>query len=496
MSKRVKTVVLFLIIGLSLCRAQQFTVKDHLTGKIFGSTPIYFQDNTEFISTQELVLLLSIPFHFNEQQKKIEFELNGDNVVVTAFSPFFAINDSIIQNLQSPLYKNEDIYLPIASFLTILNATDLSFTFQQEKQTILLPLLQPNILQIAFEGDSTQITAELLTSQSFQQQDIRIESSKQWNYVTINRGIFPARTDLKFELPDKVLDCIPIQLTPENARLSLRIDSGYEISDVLIENKSIIKLVITPVSTTPMFAIKDELDKEREKWKIDTIIIDPGHGGRDPGAVGVNGIYEKNITLAIAKMVKAELESRMNVAVVMTRNSDIFRPLQKRTEIANHAGGKLLLSIHVDANRAKWLRGHTVYFMGPAKTDEARQVAQKENSAIQFEDEQNQYLGFSDAAFILSANAQNSYNKESQELAAFISEEMTQECGSKSLGVRQALFYVLYGAAMPNILIETGFITNSADRRNLMSKNYQKRIAKSICDGVLRFKDHYESKAN
>jgi N-acetylmuramoyl-L-alanine amidase len=209
--------------------------------------------------------------------------------------------------------------------------------------------------------------------------------------------------------------------------------------------------------------------------------------------VGPNQLYEKNITLAIARAAQAELEKRLDAEVILTRTTDTFVPLERRTQIANQSGGKLFISIHVDANRVKSLRGHTVYFMGPAKTDAARQAAQSENSVIQLEDSQNAYEGLSDAAFILAANAQNSYNKESQDLAALIDEEMQRESSSRSIGVRQAGFYVLYGASMPNILIETGFMTNSADRQNLSASAFQKSAARAICNAVIKFKEQHES---
>ena len=222
------------------------------------------------------------------------------------------------------------------------------------------------------------------------------------------------------------------------------------------------------------------------------VIIDPGHGGKDPGTIGGNGLYEKKATLALAKAIKEELEKRLDVKVMMTRDRDVFVPLETRTKIANQHGGKLFISIHVDSNPNKNLRGHTVYFLGPAKTEESRKVAQFENSVIRFEDSQNQYAGLSDAAFILAANAQNSYNKESQDFADIVDKEFKQDCDSYSHGVRQAGFYVLYGASMPNILLETAFASNSRDEKQLGSKEFHRSIARSLCDAIIEFKKRHE----
>jgi N-acetylmuramoyl-L-alanine amidase len=131
--------------------------------------------------------------------------------------------------------------------------------------------------------------------------------------------------------------------------------------------------------------------------------------------------------------------------------------------------------------------------MGPAKTEQARKSAQLENSVIRFEDETSEYDDLSDAAFILSANAQNSYNKESQAFAAIVDREIAKGTRSRSIGVRQAGFYVLYGASMPNILIETGFISNRYDEQNLNSRSYLNSIAGAICRSIMEFKRRYET---
>ncbi|NLP12039.1 N-acetylmuramoyl-L-alanine amidase, partial [bacterium] len=136
--------------------------------------------------------------------------------------------------------------------------------------------------------------------------------------------------------------------------------------------------------------------------------------------------------------------------------------------------------------------GHTVYFMGPAKTDEARRVAQYENSVIEYEDSKKKYAGLSDAAFILAANASNSFNKESQDFADLVDKQLSDLPHAHSIGVRQAGFYVLYGASMPNLLIETGFASNRQDEKRLKDKATHRAIAKAITQGVREFKERYE----
>jgi N-acetylmuramoyl-L-alanine amidase len=131
--------------------------------------------------------------------------------------------------------------------------------------------------------------------------------------------------------------------------------------------------------------------------------------------------------------------------------------------------------------------------MGPAKTEEARRVAQFENSVIRFEDSDSKYANLSETAFILAANAQNSYNKESEEFAAILDRELKSRQDADGFGVRQAGFYVLHGTSMPNVLLETAFISNKADEKLLGTRNFQVSIAEALCQSIKEFKNRYET---
>ena len=345
-----------------------------------------------------------------------------------------------------------------------------------------------------FDEKANGILIHIATTENFSRSDIFTSQRNNWFYIDIYGGrvdtlkSFPVKSTSK-----KILNVAPIQLSSETARISFHSFINFKEPDIIVNNTS--HKVVVSLRTRESISndLLTELQKEREKWKIDVVVIDPGHGGKDPGAIGRNGLYEKNVTLAIAKKIKSELQRRLDVKVVMTRKRDTFVPLKRRTEIANKAGGKLFISIHIDSNPSRRLHGHTVYFLGQAKTEESRNVAQFENSVIKFEDSQNHYAGLSDASFILAANAQNAYNKESQDFAAIVDNERHKDIKDRSHGVRQAGFYVLYGASMPNILLETAFISNRNDEKKLKSKSFYGSVAKAICDAVIKFKQRYEA---
>jgi len=204
-------------------------------------------------------------------------------------------------------------------------------------------------------------------------------------------------------------------------------------------------------------------------------------------------VREKDVTLEIARRLKRLIERRLKLRVVMTRNEDRFIPLKERTSLANREGGKVFVSIHANSNPSKHVDGFTTYFLGPAKTEEALEVARRENEAIQYEDETSGYADLSDENFILVAMAQNAFNKESQDLAATVQEELDRAVPLTNRGVKQAGYYVLIGASMPNILVETAFISNPNEERLLKSGTFQEKIAEALCESLRRFKAKYEA---
>jgi N-acetylmuramoyl-L-alanine amidase len=473
--------------------AKEITIVDHTTGAVVAAIPAVEVDGAVYFSIMELQAF-SIPVQTNLLTKKNELTYHNNIIVVTAFTPFVQVNAQRLQMSRDVLVRNGEILAPAVEWVATLRRAGIAdMDFDPQTNRLSMTLLTPNIVSILSEKTADGIQLRLKSTRKVTPSDISTQVEKEWIYVIIKGSIFESAAKLKYQPTSEIFELLPQYLGKAASRLALHIAPGVILESVAARPEGDEILINLKNSNHNNTLILDELALEHEKWKINKIIIDPGHGGKDPGCVGPNQIYEKNITLSIARTVKAELEKRMDVEVILTRSSDIFVPLERRTQIANQSGGKLFISIHVDANRVKSLRGHTIYFMGPAKTDAARQAAQFENSVIQLEDSRNAYEGLSDAAFILAANAQNSYNKESQDLAALIDEEIQKENNSTSIGVRQAGFYVLYGASMPNVLIETGFMTNTTDRQNLSTSAYQKSAARAICNAVIKFKEQHES---
>lgn len=233
----------------------------------------------------------------------------------------------------------------------------------------------------------------------------------------------------------------------------------------------------------------------RGKWSLDVIVIDAGHGGKDAGAEGVNGAVEKDITLAIARLVRARLSEMMpQTKVIMTRDTDVFIELYRRTQIANDAGGKLFLSIHCNSMPTKPHPAHgcETYILRPGRNDDAARVASRENASVKFEQSQRRYEGMTEDQIIVATMAQRSFVRLSESFAASIQHEVTEHTPLVDRGVSQAGFFVLVGASMPNVLIETGFLSNRSDAEYLASTKGQAAIASSIANAIRSYAASYQ----
>lgn len=230
--------------------------------------------------------------------------------------------------------------------------------------------------------------------------------------------------------------------------------------------------------------------------KVQRVVIDAGHGGHDPGAVGKIS-KEKDITLAVAlKTGKLIKENLKDVEVIYTRKTDVFVELYRRARIANEAHADLFISIHCNANKSSSPYGSETYVMGLHRSEANLAVAQLENAAILLEDDyQVQYDGFdprSPEGYIFFSMLQNAYLTQGLELASKVQTHFKNHVKLHDRGVKQAGFLVLYKTTMPSVLIETGFISNPNEEKVLASESGQDKIAQAIFRAVKDYKHSVE----
>lgn len=276
----------------------------------------------------------------------------------------------------------------------------------------------------------------------------------------------------------------------ENGIYYLPTDSFFGI----IQNLSDFSLIkytnneirFTSISTDKKIIKKNvDLRSEKEKWEFKTIVIDAGHGGKDPGAIGYSGTKEKDITLDVAKRLEKKLSKNMNVKIIMTRNEDVFLRLSERTKIANESNGNLFISIHTNAAEDRRASGFETFLIGPNKNEAAVRVAARENAVLELEGTTGKKLTNED--LIKATIAQSAFASKSEQFASMVQKEIKKRVQSPDRGVKQAGFYVLMGASMPNVLVELGFISNPSEEKKLRSPQYRDQLATAIYRAVEQY---------
>ncbi len=227
----------------------------------------------------------------------------------------------------------------------------------------------------------------------------------------------------------------------------------------------------------------DASDKTYSKT-IKVVVIDPGHGGKDPGAVGPTGYYEKKANLKIALYLKEYLEKELGLTVIMTRSGDTYLDLKKRTAVANDKGADLFISIHNNASTSRNPYGVSTYYLAVTSDKKALTVAARENDTTIEE--------LSELDYILTDLVVSAKRNESSLLAKFVQEGMVNSVKKgydtiNSIGVCQGPFWVLVGAQMPSILVECSYISNRREEKRLMTDDYLKSLARGIFNGVQRY---------
>lgn len=509
-----RTVVTFLIIFFNLIASaqdkNQIIIVDK--NKTF-STPAYVREGSYYLSLKDFADQSQINYFYNQKAKKIELKNERFALKVSARNPFIILTNrkdnthTVYQLATSTYFVAEKIFVPLQQSLSVLEKfLDTKLTFQHPNKIIVEGKLLVTDIPEKISSTKFDVTG-LEIDEKANGTMIRLKSNKRIpSYASSYKNGVLTLTFRKvnadipktsFEGTGGVVKKIESRNIGNDLELKIFVGQEYTTNEVINVDKSN-DILITIHNR--LFVRKDKTPK-KEKWEFDVIVIDPGHGGKDAGAIGVNGVKEKDVNLGIAlELGKFIREEMKDVKVVFTRKDDTFVDLYKRGKIANEYNGKLFISIHCNSTPKKPsdANGFEVYLLRPGRTKEAIAIAEFENSVIQYEENPERYQKLTDENFILVSMAQSAYMRYSEKFAELLHNEFTKHPKLASRGVKQAGFYVLVGASMPNVLIETGFLSNSSDAKYLASKSGQKEIARYIFEAIKNYRNHYESemKAN
>jgi len=478
------------------------------------STLIRTLDSAEvtYLSLSDFLKPLRLPGILNDSTGKIECLIASQLVRFTDKNPFVVITErlsntaSVYQMPIRTVRRYQEYYVPAAIFVTLFERiAGKRLLFDPEHRVLeFRSFTSPyDIAGIEIEKKLNGSLITILANRKLGDIETWLKPDG-WLFVTIT-GVTADTTALNRTKPSEAIKKVLAFQSPTSIQLTFRVTSDVvqaeAVNDPSSDNLFISLRTRTESERKEMEkkrqeAIRLDLENRRDRWKLDVIVIDAGHGGKDPGAIGVAGTYEKDITLSVALKLGKLIEKNLkDVKVVYTRKTDKFVELYRRTQIANGAAGKLFLSLHCNAlpHKPSSKNGFEIYLLRPNRSEEAVSIAARENAVIQLEEGYEQrYRKLTEEEFIIVTMAQSAYMKYSEQFAECAVKSMAKNLSIKNSGVKQAGFYVLVGASMPNVLVEIGYLTNREEEKFLRSRVGQRKIAEALFKGVKEYKRKYE----
>ncbi|MEE9431970.1 MAG: N-acetylmuramoyl-L-alanine amidase [Melioribacteraceae bacterium] len=474
---------------------------------------------TNYISTKELATALSANYFYNSKRQKSEIKFINYKLKFTVGNQFVILTsrkDNQHQIFQIPLsarINNDDVYIPIQYIVKYLSyASGSKLNYNKATNTITIDKEKVDAKKIVtwnkelydrskvkFDIFSAKVETKyngtlvrLRTKNEIRKPSSSIKGNVLYLFfsdVTIDKN------EIKKAKTSGLVKNIKSKYVKGNLQVEIKLRSGVKSHEVFYD-PDIGEILI---SIHSKFLKQNPTEEVTSKWNFEVVVLDAGHGGRDPGAIGLNKVREKDINLSIVKKLGKLIEKKLpNVKVVYTRENDKFVELHRRGAIANESHGNLFISVHCNSlpKKPSKTRGFEVYLLRPGRTKEAIDIAEFENSVISMEKDPSRYKKLNDENFILVSMAHAANMRYSESFAEMLNTEWIKKVSIPSRGIKQAGFYVLVGASMPSVLLEVGFLTNKEDVALLKSNSGQQKIAQSIFDGIFKYKKYYENSIN
>jgi N-acetylmuramoyl-L-alanine amidase len=475
--------------------------------------------NIKYVSINDIAPLLKYNIFVNSKTKKVELKSDKSTIRFSANNPFIVVSDrnnasnTVLQIPVSVLQIGSEMYMPF-EYTTSILTKNLQGELRLSGEVVSSPFVVDEV-----KNPTGTVPTNNVESTNPVKSDIVI------NKVNIdektNGTLLRFRADKKIPSLSHTIknDIIVINLKGSNVDAG-KVDQTRgksvikEIKTKNEELNSIIEItlskdyssyeiiqgdrgneILVTIHNKIFDRKNNKVSNKKDKWVFDVVVIDAGHGGKDYGAIGVNNTVEKEINLAISLKLGNLISNNLkDIKVVYTRSDDRFIELYKRGKIANENNGKLFISIHCNSAPKKKSspNGFEVYLLRPGRTDDAIGIAEMENSVIKYEDNPDRYQKLTDENFIMVSMAHSTYMKYSERFADLTVKQFEQNLKLASRGVKQAGFFVLVGASMPSVLVETGYVSNANDAAYLRSEKGQSEIAHSIFNAVKNFKTYYD----
>jgi N-acetylmuramoyl-L-alanine amidase len=477
------------------------------------SVGMFTRNGTSYGSLDDLARVFKMDTYNHSETQKLELRTDAFSITVTANNPFIVVADirnagNIVQLPVNVRYAAGTFFVPVESFIPILDyimTEDIAFDRVNGKIIVgkIKPASRFDITGLDFEEKTNGFLVHIRCTKKIPDYESFLKpiGDDTWLYITLANARVDVAAINRIKASGFVKKIMVFQ-SPSSVQLTIRLKGTMNSPEAIpVQGTDDIVVALHPateeqIATRKARDYERNLQRERSKWKLDVVVIDAGHGGKDPGTTGTGKTKEKDVTLGIALKLGKLLEKNLkDVKVIYTRKTDHFIELFRRGQIANQAGGKLFVSIHCNAmpRKPNPTNGFEIYLLRPGKTENAVRIAERENEVVKMEEGyEDRYQQLTGENFILLTMAQSAYGKYSEQFADILQQEMGKHLDIDNNGIKQAGFYVLVGASMPNVLVEAGYLSNKHDEKILKNGKGQQRIAEAIFSGIKRYKTHYE----
>ncbi len=472
-----------------------------------------------YVSINDAAMKLGLPSGRSDTYHKLEVRFTGQRIKFTARNPFVVITDiasniaTVYQSPQAVLRKDTVYFAPLSVFPNIFDKFAPTVATTDTSSAIIdsayVPPPKFDIAGIDVQKKLNGYLVTVLANRRLGDYESWL-NDQGWFFLTVANAKADTDAIKKTKTYGAIRQILTFQ-SPTSVQLTFRVSPDVvppvDISvdsasnNLLISlrtNSKIVKAELERKKKEILESQKQDLERNRQRYTLDVIVIDAGHGGKDPGTIGVTGVYEKNVTLGVALRLGGLIQKNLKgVRVVYTRKTDTFIELYRRGQIANEEKGKLFISIHCNSmpKKPNKANGFEIYLLRPEKTERAIEIAQMENSVIKQEADYEKHYSkerLTAEDFIITTMAQNAYVRYSEKFAEIASDAMSKGLKIKNSGVYQAGFLVLVGASMPNVLVETGYLSNKKEEKFLATKKGQQKIAEALFAGIRSYKAVYE----
>jgi N-acetylmuramoyl-L-alanine amidase len=463
------------------------------------AVPVTLAGNGPLFGLTPLAEALGGTLSTDASGESVSLKIADKEVVIGQGNAIITVGDAIVSLSQPPVQGDGGLQVPL-DFLRKTFGDLLGFSFDWRPETQRLTIARRGARDLPVSLDVVHLQGMTTIVLSFPEEP-RYKLNRQGNFIQVQM----LADRLTPPAPKEIQDPLVQGVTIEPGQIRLQLADGAQAESYVLEKP--FRLVFD-VHRTSAVQVPTSPNAPAERLAgIHTIVIDPGHGGVEVGAIGPSGVLEKELTLQLARELEAKLSQRLGVRVVLTRTEDALVPLDMRPAIANQNKADLFISIHLNSSLGSGAYGTETYFLSPQATDsrastsaaaENREAAgapsTSDGAAGNAANPANPADDSQDLQLILWDLAQTHHLGESQRFANMIQGELNEMLKLKDRGVKQAPFRVLMGATMPAVLVELGFISNPDEEKKLKDAAYREQLVDALSRAVAHYKALVENR--